>query len=98
MDWDSDLIKFNSIRKIVLCFKHSLEILNDIKLEHDKRLSELYKSLEDLEIFVKDKTGFDLEFCHLSNHVDFLSDEKIALLRKKILDYGNNLKREMENI
>lgn len=98
MDDDRDIYVYGGIRRIVLAFKHNLEILAEIKREHDTSLEKLSQSLCDYEIFLKDKYGIDVELNHLLNHADYLDEQKIAIYRKRILDYGNTLKREMETI
>lgn len=73
----------------------ALTQLSDIKIEHDRSREKLLESLSDMEDFLTEK-GFDIELCHLVNHADFLDEERTKFYRKKILDHGNNLKREAE--
>lgn len=93
---EADIIKYGAIRRLILMFKYSLGILEDLKREHDVNLENLKKSLYDYELFLKQTYNIDVELSHLANHIDFLNDGKINVVRKQILDYGNNLRREME--
>ncbi len=95
---DREILVFAGVRKIVLVFKHDLDVISEIKKEHDISLSKLYNSLEDIEVFLKDRHGIEIELTHLTNHAEFLDDEKMSIIRKRVLDYGNTLKREMEQI
>lgn len=92
----SEILRFGAIRRIILMFKYALNLFEDIKAEHDQNLDNIKKSLIDYEIFIKEKYNIDVELQHLANHVDYLNDYKFNSIRKQILDYGNNLKREME--
>jgi hypothetical protein len=77
-------------------WKCALEQLGDIKIEHDTSMEKLFDSLSDIEEHLKAK-GIDIELCHLMNHANFLTEERVAFYRNKILDWGNNLKRELDN-
>lgn len=94
---DREVLVFAGVRKIILVFKHDLEVIAEIKKEHDISLTKLYNSLEDMECFLKEKQGVDVELTHLANHAEFLDDEKMGIIRKRVLDFGNTMKREMEN-
>lgn len=95
MDY-GEIVRFSAIRKIVLIFKYCLNIVEDLKSEHDINVENIRKSLYEYECFLKDRYNIDVELQHLSNHVDFLNENKFNSIRKQILDYGNNLRREME--
>lgn len=88
--------KFRQARRITSMWKCALEQLGDIKQEHDTSIEKLLKSLFDIEEHLKEK-GVDIELCHLVNHADFLTEERVKFYRNKILDWGNALKRELEN-
>ena len=91
----SDLL-FRQTRRVVSMWKFALEQIQDIKTEHDNAMEKLLESLSDLELYAKDK-GIDLELCHLINSTDYLDAKRVEFYRKKILDHGNALKREIEN-
>lgn len=77
-------------------FKFALEKLQDVKIEHDSAMERLISCLEDMESYAKER-GIDLELCHLANFASFLDDKRVEFYRKKILDHGNSLKREIDN-
>lgn len=88
--------RFRQVRRAVSIWKCALEQLQDIKTEHDNAIERLFSSLEDIEEHLKEK-GIDIELCHLVNYTGFLDDKRMDFYRKKILDHGNNVKREIEN-
>ncbi len=93
---DLDDKKFRQIRRITSQFKHALELLYEIKFDHDKGIEKLDNALFEIQENLRDK-GVDIELCHLTSQVIWLDDDRLSLLRKKILDFGNNLRREVEN-
>jgi hypothetical protein len=95
---DKDIYVFNGTRRIKLLFKFCLDMLTEIKKEHDTNLEKLVNSLSDFEDFLLDKEKIKIELAHLANHSDYLDDSKMAILRKRVLDYGNALIREMEEL
>lgn len=95
-DFKIDSLVFNAKRRIIMMFKFALDKIQDIKVEHDVAQNKLRASLEEIEFFLSDKYNIDIELQHLAKHVDYLDEQRLADYRKEILDYGNNLKREME--
>lgn len=59
-------------------------------------MERLLESLSDMEQYCKER-GVDIELCHLANHANFFDEKRADFYRKKVLDWGNNLKREIEN-
>lgn len=87
---------FRQTRRIVSFWNFFLSLVEDIKIEHDSMVDKLGESLANLEDFCESK-GISIEMCHLTNYANFLDEAKIKQIRKKILDHGNNLKREIES-
>lgn len=77
-------------------WKCSLEQIQDIKTEHDNALERLVNALGDMEDHLRDR-GVAVELGHLAHFADFFDDKRAEFYRKKILDHGNSLKREVEN-
>lgn len=88
--------KFRQLRRITSMWKCALEQISDVKAEHDAMVERLHNSLSDMEEFLREK-GVEVELCHLVNYADFLDDKRVSHYRKKILDWGNSLKREVES-
>ncbi len=88
--------QFRQTRRVVSMWKCALEQIQDIKTEHDNAIENLLQSLEDMEEHLK-KRGVDIELCHLANAAGFFDDKRMEFYRKKVLDHGNSLKREIEN-
>lgn len=87
---------FGAIRRLRLLFKFMLEMLAEIKAEHEISVKKLNLTLVDIERFVKEKHGIDIQLNQMVRHADFLDEEKAKLYRKRILDYGNALVRELD--
>ena len=64
-------------------FKSFLVLLEDLRVEHDINFSKLKKSLPEHEQLVE--------------QADYLDDEKMRYLRKKVLDIGNENIRSNED-
>ncbi len=76
-------------------FSLCLDIIAEIKTEHDIAIDQVGQALSELEDFIEEQ-GMKVNLTHLINLFDFLNDEKIKIYRKRILDHGNNLKRELD--
>jgi len=63
-------------------FKRMLEILEDIKHEHDRQFASLYSSAPD-------------SFKPVVKQANYLDEEQMAWLRKRVLDIGNETIRKM---
>ena len=87
--------KFRQTRRLVSLWKFALEQIADIKTEQDNAVERLVAALGDMEDNLKEK-GVDIELTHLAHFAEFLDDKRAEFYRKKILDHGNNLKREIE--
>lgn len=94
---DLGIFRFQAIRRLVTCMKYNIGILEEIRSEHDCALDKVTESLADIEFFLKDKYNIDVELQHLIKHMEFLDEERFNYWRKKILDQGNALKRELED-
>ena len=85
MPMDSDelrrVILFQLNRNVIVFYKKYLSILEDISKDHQ---------------IMKDKMGNHLPKDFLDN-VDYLDREKYNYIRKKILDGGNEIYRELES-
>jgi hypothetical protein len=88
MDFSSEeqrILHFQVTRLIVALFKNYLFLADDIQEQHQQMLEKIEELLPDSE---KDK--LDL--------VDYFDEAKYNYIRKRILDLGNDAKREFENI
>ena len=79
---------FQSSREISALFKEMLNMLEDMKKDHDFHYQKLYEHIP--------KEYHD--HIDMANH---FTAEKVSWIRKRILDYGNssirNLQEELEN-
>ena len=74
------LVSSESKRLVTKIFKHSLMVIEDLRLQHSEALRELEKL-----------TPKEIESL---NYLDFT---RYSLLRKRILDNGNESIRDLEN-
>ena len=65
-------------------FKMMLMMVEDMKQDHDFHYKKLYKELPE-------------EYHSIVRAADHFTPEKVAWIRKRILDYGNESLRNMQN-
>ena len=79
---------FHSRKHITWLFKRFLNLLENIKNEHDINYSKLYKAIPEQK--------------DLLEMADYLDQRKLSNLRKQILDIGNdsirNLEQDIKNL
>lgn len=76
-----DIIKFQVNRNITNLYKSFLILLEDLEYEHQAHFGKLADNLPD-----------NLDILH---QADYLTEEKMEYLRKRILDAGNHCAREI---
>lgn len=76
-----EYLTFQLNRNIVALYKKLFEIVEDMKQEHTLMLHKVEK-----------KTSKEF-----ADSIDYLNDNKINYIRKKILDSGNDAIRNIEN-
>jgi hypothetical protein len=90
-------MRFTAERAVKLLFKLFLEILDEQKIENEENQKNLEKTFLELEVFLKKEHGISINLISYLKYSNNLDDNKIKQLRKRILDYGNSLLREIEN-
>ena len=80
-----EVLRFQLHRIITSLFKGQLVILEDLGLEHDEALGKLYDALPD-------------QYKPFVNLADYFTEQKGEILRKKVLDAGNDSKRQVDEI
>jgi ABC-type phosphate/phosphonate transport system substrate-binding protein len=90
-------MQFTAERAVKLLFKLFLEILDEEKVENEENQKNLEKTFLELEEFLKKEHGISINLISYLKYSNNLDDNKIKQLRKRILDYGNSLLREIEN-
>jgi hypothetical protein len=89
-------MRFTAERAVKLLFKLFLEILDEQKVESEENQKNLEKTFLELEDFLKKEHGISVNLISYLKYSNHLDDNKIKQLRKRILDYGNALLREIE--
>jgi len=90
-------MRFTAERAVKLLFKLFLEILDEQKVENEENQKNLENTFLELEEFLKKEHGISINLISYLKYSNNLDDNKIKQLRKRILDYGNSLLREIEN-
>ena len=89
-------MQFTAIRVAKCLFKQTLEIVDEIKTANDAEIQKLAKTLQELEIFIKKESGISVSLAPYAKFVNVLDEDKNKQIRKRVLDYGNALIREIE--
>lgn len=82
---DADIVRFQARRLITLLFKHQLEVLEDLAVEHDNAMAKLEEHLP-------------AEYRQYINLADYLTEARSAQLRKRAIDRGNETIRALEDV
>lgn len=82
---DADVLRYQQKRAITLLFKRYLELIDGLIVEHDDALAKLAENLPS-------------EYVKYLNLADHLTEAKADLLRKHVLDAGNQTIRDLEEV
>ena len=88
-----EVLRFRAERRITEMVKYCLGILEDARVQQEIQVEKLGESLSDYELFVFEKSGVDVELAHLAKHAESLGDTQYQVYRKKLLDYGGEMRR-----
>lgn len=89
-------MQFTAVRAVKLLFKNFLEILDEIRAENDAKIEDLRVTFVDLEEFLKKEHGVSISLTSYIKYSNVLDENKMKQIRKRVLDYGNSLLREIE--
>ena len=89
------VLRFRAEKRISRMTAFGLTVLNELKLEQDNQLAKLGESLLEIEEFLNQRYKIDIDLGHLAKHGEFLDDAKMKAIRKRFLDYGGELQREL---
>jgi hypothetical protein len=89
-------IRFTAERAIKQLFRTFLEILDELKIENDKNCKDLEKTFLEIESFLKKEHNISINLLSYLKYNNNLDENKLKQLRKRILDQGNSLLREIE--
>ena len=92
-DVKEEVLRFRAERRITEMVKYCLSILEDARVQQEIQVEKLGESLSDYELFVFEKSGVDVELAHLAKHAESLGDVQYNLYRKKLLNYGGEMRR-----
>ena len=92
-DVKEEVLRFRAERRITEMVKYCLGILEDARVQQEIQVEKLGDSLSEHEMFVFEKSGVDVELAHLAKHAESLGDAQYQLYRKKLLDYGGEMRR-----
>lgn len=89
------VLRFRAEKRISRMTAFGLTIINELKIEQENQLWKLGESLLEIEEFLNQKHKIDIDLAHLAKHGVFLDEAKMKAIRKRFLDYGGELQREL---
>jgi len=78
---ERELLEFQILRSITNQYKSFLDILEGLQKEHNNQFKKLKKSIPEKK--------------DLINQAEYLDEAQLNYIRKKILDMGNDARREL---
>lgn len=91
-----ETLRFTAIRAVKLLFKQFLEIIDELKVESENNNKNLKVTFEELEDFLKKEYGVAVNLQTFLKYSNVIDENKSKQIRKRILDYGNHLMREID--
>jgi hypothetical protein len=73
--------------------KSFLELLEDLQEEHSKAFYKLEYLMKDLQSDIEAKHGQSIPLSSFIRQADYFDDDRFNLIRKRVLDKANDLKR-----
>jgi len=89
-------MRFTAIRAVKLLFRQFLEVFDELKVEGELNNKKLEATFVEMEDFLKREHGVSVNLRSFLKYSNVVSEDKCKQLRKRILDYGNSLIREIE--
>jgi hypothetical protein len=78
---ERELLEFQVVRSITSLYKHFLGLIQELQRDHDVQFDKLKKSIPEEE--------------KILTQAEYLDEAQLNFLRKKILDSGNDARREL---
>ena len=91
-----ETMRFTAIRAVKLLFRQFLEIFDEIKVESENNNRNLKITFDEIEDFLKKEHGVVVNLQPFLKYSNVVDENKSKQIRKRILDYGNNIIREIE--
>lgn len=79
---ERELLEFQVYRNVTNLYKHFLDMVEKLSHDHDQEFEKLKQALPN-------------EYSSLIRQAEYLDDSRLNFLRKKILDQGNDTRREI---
>lgn len=81
MKKERELLEFQVVRSITSLYKYFLGLVEELQRDHDTQFDKLKQAIPDQE--------------NILNQAEYLDEAQLNFLRKKILDSGNDARREL---
>jgi hypothetical protein len=81
MKKERELLEFQVVRSITSLYKYFLGLVEELQKDHDTQFDKLKQAIPDQE--------------NILNQAEYLDEAQLNFLRKKILDSGNDARREL---
>lgn len=94
-DIEQDVQRFRAEKRIDNMMVFGLNVLREIKDAQDSQMEKLSDSLEEIEAFLLEKHGIQIDLAHLAKHAEYLDETQAKSIRKRFLDYGGMMRREL---
>lgn len=89
-------MRFTAIRAVKLLFRQFLEVFDELKVEGELNNKKLEETFVEMEDFLKREHSVSVNLRSFLKYSNVVNEDKCKQLRKRILDYGNSLIREIE--
>lgn len=93
---NTDRMKFTAIRSVKLLFRLFLEIFDELKVASEINHNKLQLTFSEVEEFLKKEHNISVNLQSFLKYSNVIDEDKCKQIRKRILDYGNSLIREIE--
>lgn len=81
MKKERELLEFQVVRSITSLYKYFLGLIEELQKDHDTQFDKLKQAIPEQE--------------NILNQAEYLDEAQLNFLRKKILDSGNDVRREL---
>lgn len=90
-----EVLRFRAEKRIDKMMILGLNVLQELRNQQENQIQKLGDSLMEIEEFLHEKYGVDIDLGHLVKHAEILDESQAKTYRKRFLDYGGELRREL---
>ncbi len=90
-----EVLRFRAEKRVDKMMILGLNVLQELRNSQENQVQKLGESLMEIEEFLFNKYGVEIDLGHLVKHVEILDEHQAKAYRKRFLDYGGELRREI---